>query len=154
MASTLNIAAVMGRLTRPIELKTAKTGVTYCEYTLACPRPKQKDNINWEEADFIDCVTYRKSAEYMAKYCLRGDLIAVSGKIRVQKYKTKDNEPRTVVQIVTNHVSMVNRPVKNRTQQTNTNAQYPTDEVPPLPDDNDMYIGYDPNDDEMNDLPF
>lgn len=85
--SDMNSVALMGRLTADPELKTTQNGISYCRFTIAVNR-YSKDGE--DTADFISCVAWRSTAEFICKYFLKGNKIALSGSIQTGSYTDKD----------------------------------------------------------------
>ena len=85
--SDMNSVSLMGRLAADPELKTTQNGISYCRFTLAVNR-YSKDGE--DTADFISCVAWRSTAEFICKYFLKGSKIALSGSIQTGSYTDKD----------------------------------------------------------------
>lgn len=99
----LNKSIVMGRLVRDPELKTTGSGVSVCSFTLACDRDfKPKDGER--EADFIDFVAWRNTAEFLCKYFSKGRMVVVEGRIQTRTYEDKDGNKRKATEIVADNV--------------------------------------------------
>lgn len=95
----LNKAILMGRLTADPESKVTTNGISVCTFTLAVQRdytPKGQD----KESDFINCVAWRNTAEFISKYFAKGQLMAVEGSIQSRRYETKDGQKRSVVEVI------------------------------------------------------
>ena len=84
----INNIVLVGRTTKTIELKQNKNGTNYVQFTLAVNRP-YKDEQGGQQADFINCVAWNKTAETIAKYVPKGTMIGVEGRLQVRSY---DNE--------------------------------------------------------------
>ena len=84
----INSIVLVGRTTKNIELKQNKNGTNYVQFTLAVNRPF-KDEQGQQQADFIQCVAWNKTAETIAKYVPKGTMIGVEGRLQVRTY---DNE--------------------------------------------------------------
>ena len=84
----INNIVLVGRTTKTIELKQNKNGTNYVQFTLAVNRP-YKDEQGQQQADFINCVAWNKTAETLAKYVPKGTMIGVEGRLQVRSY---DNE--------------------------------------------------------------
>ena len=84
----INNIVLVGRTTKTIELKQNKNGTNYVQFTLAVNRP-YKDEQGGQQADFITCVAWNKTAETIAKYVPKGTMIGVEGRLQVRSY---DNE--------------------------------------------------------------
>lgn len=85
--SDMNSVSLMGRLTADPELKTTQNGISYCRFTVAVNR-YSKDGE--DTADFISCVAWRSTAEFICKYFLKGNKIALIGSIQTGSYTDKD----------------------------------------------------------------
>lgn len=83
----VNNVTLMGRLTRDPELKRTSKDNSYCNFTLAVNRPKVKDNP--QEADFISCTAWNKTAEIIESWLQKGDRLAVVGRLNVTKRDDK-----------------------------------------------------------------
>lgn len=88
----MNRIDIMGRLTRDPETRYTKSETPVTRFTIACDR----DYIKGEErgVDFIDCVTFGRRADFIAKYFQKGNMIAVTGRLAVNDYKNADGEKR------------------------------------------------------------
>lgn len=84
----LNHIVLMGRLTRDVELRTTQSGVSVASFTLACDRDfGGKDGE--KETDFIDCVAWRSTADFAAKYFSKGRMAVVSGRLQIRPWTDK-----------------------------------------------------------------
>ena len=82
----MNKAILVGRLTKDPELKTTASGVSVCSFTIAINRRFRNAEGNYD-ADFINCVAWRKQAENIAKYCVKGTQVAAEGRIQTRSYE-------------------------------------------------------------------
>ena len=85
----MNKVVLVGRLTRDPELRYTPNGVAVANFTVAVNRPF-KNQQGEQEADFINCVAWRKAAENLAQYQQKGSLIAVAGSLESSTYVDKD----------------------------------------------------------------
>ncbi len=97
----MNSCDFIGRLTAAPDLRTTTSGVPVCSFTLAVPRPRVKD-----ATDFINCVAWRQSGEYIGKYGKKGSIVEVSGSLQGRKYEDKEGNKRTVFEVVTDSVKL------------------------------------------------
>lgn len=86
----MNKVILIGRLSRDPEVKTTQN-TTFARYTLAVDRRFKKDN-DTQTADFINCVTFGKSAEFAEQYLRKGTKIAITGRIQTGKYTNRDGQ--------------------------------------------------------------
>ena len=98
----LNHIDLMGRLVRDPELRKTQSGVSVCNFTLACDR----DYTNGDEkvADFIDCVAWRNTADFVSKYLQKGRMAIVSGSLHMRKWTDNNGNNRTAAEIEADHV--------------------------------------------------
>ena len=99
----LNRAILMGRLTRDPELRQTPNNVSVVTFTLAVDRNYQADKNN-KQADFINIVAWRHTAEFVSKYFTKGQLVAVEGSIQTRSYQDKDGNNRTAFEVVADQV--------------------------------------------------
>ena len=84
----MNKVLITGRMTRDPELRRTQSGVSCCRFTVAVDRPYQKDKE--KEADFINCVAWRASAEFVSRYFKKGDPIEIEGSLRTGSYQDRN----------------------------------------------------------------
>lgn len=100
----LNVVAIMGRLVADPELRTTQNGTNVCSFRIACDRNFVQQGQE-RQADFIDIVAWRQSADFICKYFSKGSLIAVEGSLQTRQYQDKQGNKRTAVEVVANSVS-------------------------------------------------
>ena len=93
-----NVCILAGRICRNLELKKTQSGMSVCNVTLAIPR-SYKNSEGIYESDFITCVCYRNTAEMVAEYCQKGDLIGIKGMIQSRTYE-KDGKKIYTTEII------------------------------------------------------
>lgn len=98
----LNVVVLTGRLTADPELKTTANGISVCSFSIAVERRYKQGEER--QADFINIVTWRGSAEFVSKYFKKGQMIAIRGSIQTRKYQDKDGNNRTAFEIVADDV--------------------------------------------------
>ncbi len=143
----INTVVLMGRLTYEPELKVTPSGVSVIRFQIACDRKYQSGNGD-RQADFIDCVAWRQTAEFVSKYFHKGSMIAVEGSIQSTDYTDKNGNKRKQVEVVVNQVSFCGGKNENNGGQSRAAAQ-------PAP----SYASADNSDfeeivDDDDDLPF
>ena len=99
----LNHIDLMGRLVRDPELRRTASGIASCSFTLAVDRDF-KDQNGEREADFIDIVAWRGTADFVSKHFSKGRMAVVSGRLQVRKWKNKDGENRYSTEVVADNV--------------------------------------------------
>lgn len=94
----LNIVAIQGRLSADPELRTTQTGTPVCSFTLAVQR-NMKSSDGEYNTDWIDCVAWKGTAEFICKYFQKGQLVAVNGILQTRTYE-KDGVKRKATEVV------------------------------------------------------
>ena len=95
----LNVAALLGRLTADPELRKTPNGIFITTFTIAVNRSYVKQGGE-RQADFIDIVAWRNTAEFITKYFKKGQMIAIQGSIQTRSYEDKQGNKRKAVEIV------------------------------------------------------
>lgn len=101
---SLNSVTLMGRLTAAPELKTTQSGVSVTSFSIAVDR-KYKAKGEEKKADFIDCVAWRNTAEFICKYFQKGSMIGIEGEIQTRTYTDSNGTNRKVTEILINNAS-------------------------------------------------
>ena len=100
----LNHIVLMGRLTRDPELRRTGSGTAVANFTLAVDRDYSGKDGGEKETDFIDCVAWRSTADFVSKYFTKGRMAVVSGRLQVRKWQNKDGENRYSTEVVAENV--------------------------------------------------
>lgn len=100
----LNVVALMGRLTADPELRKTPSDVSVCSFSIAVDRRFVRPGEE-RQADFINIVCWRQSAEFVCKYFHKGDMIALNGSIQTRRYEDNQGNKRTAFEIVADNVS-------------------------------------------------
>ena len=100
----LNHIAIMGRLTRDPELRRTGTGVAVTSFTLAVDRDFGGRDGGEKETDFIDCVAWRQTGEFVSKYFTKGRMAVVSGRLQIRSWTDKDGNKRRTAEVVADNV--------------------------------------------------
>ena len=96
----LNHIVIMGRLTRDPELRRTGTGVAVASFTVAVDRDFGKNENGEKETDFIDCVAWRQTGEFVSKYFTKGRMAVVSGRLQIRSWTDKDGNKRRTAEVV------------------------------------------------------
>lgn len=99
----LNVAVLMGRLVADPELRHTPNDVSVTSFTIAVDRSYVKSGAD-RQADFIDIVAWRTTADFVCKYFHKGQLVAVQGSIQTRTYSDKDGNKRKAFEIVADNV--------------------------------------------------
>lgn len=100
----INNVVLMGRLTAVPELKTTQSGISTVRFSVAVERRYNKQGEE-RQTDFIDCVAWRQTAEFVSKYFDKGSMIAVIGSIQTRNYEDKNGNKRKAVEVQVDNVS-------------------------------------------------
>lgn len=104
----MNSVALVGRLTKDPELKKTQSGLSVCSFTLAVDRRVSKDAQNQQTADFINCVAWRQSADFLSSYGKKGSVISVEGRIQTRNYDGQDGHRVYVTEVLADSVAVYN----------------------------------------------
>ena len=99
----MNKAILVGNLTRDPETRTTPSGVSCTTFTVACQR-RFANQQGVREADFINCVAWRQTADFVARYFTKGSRIGVEGTIQTRSYDAQDGSKRYVTEIIADNV--------------------------------------------------
>ena len=97
----LNQIIMMGRMVDEPVLRTTSTGVKVAVFRIACDRDRQIEG--GQKADFVDCVAWRTTGEFVHRYFNKGKPIVVSGRLQIRPYETKDGQKRKATEILVEH---------------------------------------------------
>jgi len=100
----LNHIVIMGRLTRDPELRRTGSGVAVTSFTVAVDRDFGKTESGERETDFIDCVAWRQTGEFVSKYFAKGRMAVVSGRLQIRNWTDKDGNKRRTAEVVADNV--------------------------------------------------
>lgn len=100
----LNHIVIMGRVVRDPELRRTGSGVAVASFTVAVDRDFTGKNGGEKETDFIDCVAWRNTGEFVGKYFTKGSMIVVSGRLQIRAWNDKDGNKRRTAEVVADNV--------------------------------------------------
>ena len=100
----LNHITIMGRLVRDPELRRTGTGTAVTSFTLAVDRDFGKNENGEKETDFIDCVAWRQTGEFVSKYFAKGRMAVVSGRLQIRNWTDKEGNKRRLAEVVADNV--------------------------------------------------
>lgn len=99
----LNHIVIMGRLTAAPELRYTQQGTPVASFTLAVDRDFQSGGSE-KQTDFIPCVAWRKTAEFVSKYFTKGSMAVASGRLQLRDWTDKDGNKRRTAEVVAESV--------------------------------------------------
>ena len=100
----LNHITIMGRLTRDPELRRTGTGIAVASFSVAVDRDFSGRDGGEKETDFIDCVAWRQTGEFVSKYFTKGSMIVVSGRLQIRSWTDKDGNKRRTAEVIADNV--------------------------------------------------
>ena len=100
----LNHIVIMGRLTRDPELRRTGSGIAVASFTVAVDRDFGGRDGGEKETDFIDCVAWRQTGEFVSKYFTKGSMIVVSGRLQIRSWTDKEGNKRRTAEVVADNV--------------------------------------------------
>lgn len=101
----LNRTILIGRLTKDVDLKKTSSGLSVATFTLAVNRMKDKEGN--QQADFINCQCWRGTADFLAQYSRKGDMIGLEGRIQTRNYDGSDGKKVYITEIVADNVQLL-----------------------------------------------
>lgn len=100
----LNHITIMGRMVKDPELRRTASGISCVSFTVAVDRDFSGKDSGEKETDFIDCLAWRSTADFVSKYFTKGRMAVVSGRLQVRKWQNKDGENRYSTEVVAENV--------------------------------------------------
>ena len=116
----INRVVLTGRLTRNPELKITQSGLSVASFTIAVNRQFTNSNGN-READFINCVIWKKSAENLCKYTHKGSLIGIDGRLQTRSYDNNNGQKVFVTEVVVDSFSLLEPKSESQTNNQSSN---------------------------------
>lgn len=128
----INSVVLVGRLTKDVELRKTQSGLSVASFTIACDRrlSQEQKNNNEQSADFINCVAWRGSADFLGSYAHKGDTVGVEGKIQTRSYD-RDGQRVYVVEVLANSVNLLHSKQTVQSQEQASYEPQPTQEPKP-----------------------
>ena len=100
----LNHITIMGRLTKDPELRRTGSGVAVTSFKIACDRDLANKETGNKDTDFIDCVAWRGTGEFVEKFFKKGSMAVVSGRLQIRDWTDKDGNKRKTAEVVADNV--------------------------------------------------
>ena len=125
----INKVILGGRLTADVELKATPQGVSVCSFSIAVNRRASKEQE--QKADFINCIAWRNTAEFISKYFKKGSSICISGSVQTRSWVDKNGQNRYATEIIADEAYFVDSKAETAPSDTPNNA--PTFNAPTPP---------------------
>ena len=100
----LNHITIMGRLVRDPELRRTGSGIAVASFRVAVDRDYAPKDGGEKKADFIDCVAWRQTGEFISKYFTKGRMIVVDGRLEMRDWTDKEGNKRRTYEVVADNV--------------------------------------------------
>jgi single-strand DNA-binding protein len=122
MANDLNVVALVGRLTRPCDMRYTNSGYAICSFTLAVNRRRKQQDGTWQDqASFFDCSYFGKAAEGVSQYLQKGQQIGVQGSLEQQSWE-KDGQKRSKIAVIVDSLTLLGSAGGNNSRAPQQNA--------------------------------
>ena len=155
----MNKIILVGRLTKDPEVRTTSAGFNTVNFTVAVNRNFKNKEGNYD-ADFLPCVAFRSTADFVSKFFKKGNMISLEGRVQTRNYDAQDGTKRYVTEVVVDNVEFVGGKNEgsssSNTDYVDAPSEAPIDEMPEydIPT-SDPYENYDKEVSlSDNDLPF
>ena len=119
----INKVVLVGRLTREIELKKTNSDTSYCRFSVACTRRVKSKQEGAPDADFINCVAWGQSAEFLSKYATKGSIVGVEGRITTGSYE-KNGQRVYTTDVTAEAVRLIGSSNGSRQKDESTNKTF------------------------------
>lgn len=126
----LNHIVIQGRMTRDPELRRTGSGVAVASFTLAVDRDFTGKDGGEKEVDFIDCVAWRATGEFVSKYFKKGSMAVVSGRLQLRGWTDKDGNKHRTAEVVADNVYFGESKRAEEAPQSGYTGFIPTANVP------------------------
>ena len=129
----MNNVCLVGRLTRDPELRTTASGISNCKFSIAVDgRP----GANGEpHTDFINIVVWRNLADNVAKYCKKGSMVGITGRIQTGSYENQDGNTRYTTDVVADNVRFLTSKKEESSNSSSSIDSFNSDEIVLTDDD-------------------
>ena len=136
----VNHVTLVGRLVRDVELRKTNSNTSVCSFTVAVDRRFKSTQPGGQDADFISCIAWRQSADFLAKYGSKGAIVSVEGRIQTRSYDNASGQKVYVTEVVADSVQLISNrnntgdsvPANNQTFTPSIDAGFGSD---PMEDD-------------------
>jgi single-strand DNA-binding protein len=128
----INRVVLVGRITRDVEVRKTQSGLSVASFTVACDRrvSHQQQDPNQPSADFISCVAWRQSADFLGAYARKGALVGVEGRIQTRNYNDKDGKKVYVTEVVCDNVQLLESRSQSQSRASQPSAPDMGNDIP------------------------
>lgn len=114
----INRVILVGRLTKEVALRKTGTGTSVATFTVACNRRFSGQNNQEQQADFINCVAWRQTADFLGQYATKGTLVGVEGRIQTRNYDDQTGKRVYVTEVVCDSVQLLSSKSESQNRST------------------------------------
>lgn len=118
----LNKAIIMGRITHDLEVRQTQSGTAVLQFTVAVDRNYSKDGGE-KQTDFINCVAWRQTAEFISRWFSRGCMIAVDGRLQTRTYEDKNGTKHYITELIVENANFTGEKSDGGNYQNNSYNQ-------------------------------
>lgn len=118
----MNKVILMGRLTKDVEMRQTPSGINVARFSIAVNRRFAKEGQ--QQADFINCIAWRLTGEFIARYFRKGNMIAVAGSIQTRLWDGKDGKKQYATEVVVDEAYFTGEKTDNTYGQQGQNSNY------------------------------
>ena len=130
----LNKAILVGRLTKDPEIRSTGSGISVVSFTVAVTRSYARQGEE-RQTDFINCVAFRNTADFISRYFAKGNLIAVDGTIQTRTWDDQEGKRHWVTEVIVNEAHFVEGKKDSQSQSQAASSELPMDFGPDATDD-------------------
>lgn len=123
----LNSTILLGRICNDLELKSTQSGTEILNFTIACDRKFQSQGE--KKTDFIDCIAWKQTAEFISRYFSKGSMIAIEGRLQTDNYTDKNGNKRKSVVVVAESVSFCGGKSESKDSKPDLNVNSDFEEI-------------------------
>ncbi|RGR75500.1 single-stranded DNA-binding protein [Holdemania filiformis] len=116
----INRVVLVGRLTRDPDIRKTQSGLSVANFTLACDRRFSGDKGKDKETDFINCVAWRQSADFICSYAKKGAIVGVEGRLQIDSYDDKNGNKAYKTTVQCDNVKLISGYGNKSERQGNT----------------------------------
>lgn len=118
----INSVVLIGRITKDpqteLELRKTQSNISVMQFTIAVNRNFKPEGSDKPDADFIQCIAWRQSADFLHMYGHKGDILSVEGRIQTRNYDNNQGQKVYVTEVVAEHVQIISKEQNNYTAPT------------------------------------
>ena len=138
----LNHITIMGRLVRDPELRRTGSGIAVASFSVAVDRDFSGKDSGEKETDFIDCVAWRNTGEFVSKYFTKGSMIVVSGRLQIRSWTDKEGNKRRSAEVVADNVYFGESKNSNSGGNSDNSVANHASDFAPLDDDDEAQLPF------------